>query len=480
MNQFLYKYTCTKTLYRFLLAKLHFDSIAAELRLATVRQALETLPEDLNNTYDETMKRIRNGQQKTKSDLAIKVLMLLSYALRPLKLDEVQHALLTMEAKPHETSIDRNDVYRKGLLLAICAGIAILEDETSAIRFVHHTAETYFKSNRERLFDEGHIELTKTCVTYLSFDEFGSGSCQTDTEFNQRLQLNQFYDYAANNWGHHARKASPLCQAAIDFLECKTKVEASSQALLKRRLARYLDSQIFSKKMTGVHLAAYFGVAEAVGALLQKGVETDAEDIYGRTPLSWAACYGHEAVVKLLLETGKVDLESKDTEYGQTPLSWAVRNGHESVVKLLLETGKVDLESTGRSGQTPLSWAARYGNKAVVKLLLETGKVDLESTDTKYCQTPLSWAAYNGHEAVVKLLLETGKVNLESTDTEYGQTPLLLAAYNGHAAVVKLLLETGKVDLDSMDTVYGQTPLSWAAQNGHEAVVKLLQPNTIY
>jgi ankyrin repeat protein len=60
---------------------------------------------------------------------------------------------------------------------------------------------------------------------------------------------------------------------------------------------------------------------------------------YGRTPLSWAAGQGHEEVVKLLLQTGKVDVDSKDTEYGRTPLSWAAEEGHEEVVKLLHQAG---------------------------------------------------------------------------------------------------------------------------------------------
>ena len=41
-----------------------------------------------------------------------------------------------------------------------------------------------------------------------------------------------------------------------------------------------------------------------------------------------------------------VDMASKDSTYsGWTPLSWAAINGDEAVVKLLLETGKVDVDS---------------------------------------------------------------------------------------------------------------------------------------
>ena len=43
---------------------------------------------------------------------------------------------------------------------------------------------------------------------------------------------------------------------------------------------------------------------------------------------------GHKAVVKLLLETGKADMNSKDYD-GQMLLLWAAENGHEAVVLLL-------------------------------------------------------------------------------------------------------------------------------------------------
>ncbi|KAJ6002608.1 ankyrin repeat protein [Penicillium sp. IBT 35674x] len=59
------------------------------------------------------------------------------------------------------------------------------------------------------------------------------------------------------------------------------------------------------------------------------------DEEWGRTPLLWAASYGDEAVVQVLLEHG-ADIEAEDIICGRTPLSWAVKNGHEAVVKLLL------------------------------------------------------------------------------------------------------------------------------------------------
>src|SRR5436305_11259860 len=164
-----------------------------------------------------------------------------------------------------------------------------------------------------------------------------SGFCQTDSEFEDRLRLNPLYDYAAHNWGIHAREALTLCQQVIGFLESELKTEAASQALLaiKRYSWHSEYSQEVPRQMTGLHLAAYFGVHEAANTLIRRGQSLDLKDGYGRTPLSWAAGEGHEAVMKLLLEKG-AQLEAK-SRYGQTPLSWAAGEGHEAVVKLLLE-----------------------------------------------------------------------------------------------------------------------------------------------
>ncbi len=53
--------------------------------------------------------------------------------------------------------------------------------------------------------------------------------------------------------------------------------------------------------------------------------------------------------MRLLLATERVDINSNDS-YGRTAISWASRNGHEAVVKLLLATEKVNVDLKGSTG----------------------------------------------------------------------------------------------------------------------------------
>ena len=450
---------------RFLLAQLHMNALTGQPTRGHIKEALRHLAkgiDGLDKTYEQAMKRIEDQGSRVQ-ELAKHILGWILHAKRPLSTVELRHAL---GVRPGTEKLDEDYLPSVQVLRSVCAGLVTIDEQSGIARLVHYTTQEYFKRTWTSWFPNAQIDITSVCVTYLLFDVFKTGFCQSDEEFEVRLQTNVLYSYAARHWGRHAYTASIKEDLILNLLESRAKVSAASQAMMvSRSYSGY--SQIVPTQITGVHVAAYFGLGGTIIGLLKNGYNPDLQDSYGRAPLSWAAERGHEAVVKLLLETGKVDVDSKD-RYGRTPLSWAADRGHEAVVKLLLETGKVDVDSKDR-GRTPLSWAAERGHEAVVKLLLETGKVDIDWKD--YGQTPLSWAAERGHEAVVKLLLETGKVDVDWKD-RYGRTPLSWVAERGHEAVVKLLLETGKVDVDSKDS--GRTPLSWAAERGHEAVVKLL------
>ncbi|KAF4331691.1 ankyrin, partial [Fusarium beomiforme] len=118
----------------------------------------------------------------------------------------------------------------------------------------------------------------------------------------------------------------------------------------------------------------------------------------------------------------------------------AAGRGDGAIVKLLLDTGKVDIDSQDKDGKTPLSWAARRGHEAIVKLLLDTGQVDIDSQD-KNDRTPLSWAVENGWCGIVELLVESG-VDVKGT-CGTGWTPLQLAAWNAQSEVERLLWSRG-------------------------------------
>jgi hypothetical protein len=264
------------------------------------------------------MERIE-GQVDDQEQLAKQVLSWITCAMRPLTTAELQHALAV---EPGDTELGEDNLVEVEDMVSVCAGLVTIDEESKIIRLVHYTTQEYFERTQSHWFPCAETDITIICVTYLSLSIFGSGFCQTDDEFEKRLYSNHLYQYAAQNWGHHACKASNISQVVVDFLTNDAKVGASSQALLSFKLysSHSNYSQGFPTEIKGLHLTAYFGVEEATNALFKKEVKVDLTDSYGRTPLSYTAENGHEAVVKLLLATEGVDADSKD-KYGRTPLS---------------------------------------------------------------------------------------------------------------------------------------------------------------
>jgi ankyrin repeat protein len=415
-----------------------------------IKEALKNLAmgmDGLDKVYEQAMGRIE-GQGTGLRAIAKQVLMWIVHAKRQLSTAELQHALAV---RPHTVKLDADYLPSIGVLQSVCAGLVTVDEESDIIRLVHYTAQEYFERTQGFWFPDAQGDITTTCLTYLSFDTFETGFCPSDEDFEERLQQNPFYSYAARNWGCHALAASfEVEQLVLDFLENGAKVSGSSQALIAS--GNYFGYSQNTPEMTGVHLAAYFGLSEAIIILLNNGHDPDPDftgyEYYGRTPLFWAVENGHDAVVKLLLAKEDVDPNSKGP-YDQTPLLIAAENGHEAVVKLLLAKDSVNPNSRDSYSRTPLSCAVENGHEAVVKLLLAKDGVDLNFRDRDY-RTLLSFAAENGHEAVVKLLLAKDGVDPNSKDL-FDRTPLWLATKNGHEAVVKLLLAKDGVDLNYMD-----------------------------
>ena len=253
--------------------------------------------EVLDQAYEDTMERI-NMQKLGFRQIAERVLSWITCAKRTLTTKELQHAL-AIDAG--DSKLDEDNLERIERMVSVCAGLVTVDEESGIVRLVHYTTQEYFDRKWMAWFPNAETNIATTCVVYLSFDDFKTGICQNDDELEQRLQLHRLYDYASHNWGHHARASAILISEVSYFLDRKAQVKASIQALLavKRYSSETKYSQIFPKKMTGLHLVAYFGVKANVQQLLEHGADVNAADEDGQTPLYRASHEGHVEVVRL-------------------------------------------------------------------------------------------------------------------------------------------------------------------------------------
>ncbi|UKZ52676.1 hypothetical protein TrVGV298_006457 [Trichoderma virens] len=99
--------------------------------------------------------------------------------------------------------------------------------------------------------------------------------------------------------------------------------------------------------------------------------------------LEWAIEKDDAEMIKLLLDDS-IDLRAKD-DTGWNPLISASRNGQADIVRLIIDTGKADIDLKDNNGFTALSWAIKNNHEDVARLLLERGaNVDCIRTLTEH------------------------------------------------------------------------------------------------
>ena len=141
--------------------------------------------------YDDMMIRIE-AQNSRRATLAKRALFWVIYALRPLTTEELQHALSVEQG---DSAFDKDGISRIEVLLSTCA--CFLEVQNNTLVLVHYTAREYFRNRGEGLFPAAHANIATTCLTYLLFDDFAEGPCESDEHLKKRLQDYPFLKYAA-------------------------------------------------------------------------------------------------------------------------------------------------------------------------------------------------------------------------------------------------------------------------------------------
>jgi len=502
---------------RFLLVSLNMDAILGEVTIRQRRKKLEEIARGngLSDAYTETIKRLKS-QGGNRSMLGVQVLMWVLYAERPLRAEELCHAL---GVEIGSADMDPENFPALRTLLESCLGLVTVETSSSTVRLVHFTLQEHLLSD-PTVFSSPHSAIAEVCLTYLNFQSVRDLS---PTLHSAPLEM-PFLEYASCYWGKHARMGMTdnVKRLALRLLDGFDSHLSAKLLLLywyrRGGSGRDIDRAAVPAGFTGLHGVSFFGIAEIATAVLEmKEWDLNATDCTGGTALTWAARRGHEEVVKILLELEDIGPIRADTHHSEPPHSWAALHRSEETAKLLLERGAnpdavsrycqtasaalrlqegmtgILLESKEFNnnlrdsilGRAPHTWVAPVGREGGVKALLEPENVSPQQVDGFYDRTPPWFAARNGYEEVLKNLLRPVGVDPNQANTKYYQMPLPLAAERGHGSVVKKLLKGGGLNPDQPDTKYGRTPLSWAAERGQEGVVKMLlqrenvDPNTI-
>lgn len=159
-----------------------------------------------------------------------------------------------------------------------------------------------------------------------------------------------------------------------------------------------------------------------------------------KTPHSVAREFGHEDVVRLLMDRSPAELK----------LAQACQFGDEMTVRALLASQPDLARSLPAGDRRKIADAAREGNLGAVRLMLQAGwPVDARG---QHNATSLHWAAFNGHAEMTREILGY-QPPLENRDNEFEGTPLQWGIYGSvhgwrcntgdYAGTVEALLRAG-------------------------------------
>jgi ankyrin repeat protein len=217
--------------------------------------------------------------------------------------------------------------------------------------------------------------------------------------------------------------------------------------------------------------AALAGDAAKVSALIGKGADINAKQVYGSTLLVFSIETGDFRMFETLVEAGaNVNDQCMDSYRHEklTPLemilvrsyySWLKRKGfdYKAAVKLLLDHGAgFDFDAKDSMGKCCVQNAIEKNQIEILRLMLDNG-ADIHVQNEN--GGVLHWAIQRqASMPIVELLLSYhADVNAKN---RYGNTPLHSAVIDGRKDVVLLLIKNG-ADISAKNK-QGMTALEWA------------------
>ena len=446
---------------RFLLARLHLKLLEVQPTRKRLIAALNRLPEDLDDTYSNTIERIQS-QNREYANIAMRALKWITFAKRYLSTIELQHALAV---EPDSEDVGKDDLIDPRKLLSICAGLLIM-NSNSQIRLVHYTTQKYLHG---RLKSDGDAEIAMTCLRYFTFPPFSATSPES-WWFHSYSDSYQLGSYVAKHWFEHVQGPSET-----DF---NSTILRTFRNQGTRDLVFEMMEDLGPSETTGISiflLASMCGLRDLCEKLLNGTLDGDCLKYVFHF---WPALT-HGRLTPLTLE-------QTDAVYKMTPLIWASRNGHLEVARLLLDRG-AQIHSAQSSHNSPLYAAVSNRDVEMVRLLLDKGALNVDERrpqetlfERRQRQTIL-FPAYGpwGEEIpldkrgveIFSMLLEKG-ADVNSRNIGDENTPLHIATNTGQVEIMKMLLQRG-ANFEVKDG-RGRSPLRIGIERSRVEAVRVL------
>ena len=471
------------------MAVLQVERICSSDSVKEINDALASMPNGIPELYSQSLEEIAK-QPDTRCKRGMRILSWISYARRPLSVDELLHALAAEESDPQGPSrhLDRSALVQPKALIDVCAGLVTVEHKSKILHLIHSIAHEFLRQIDNPFISKADENILKASLSYLSLDEFRSGPSLSDEDLHLRLKQHPFFSYASQCWGAYLMDVQniTLQKMALTLLEDDAVTMSISQISHFSRVKFPEYSQLFPKQVTSLHLVAAFGLLETVRKIFSESrLDPTVVDSFGWTALHRAAENGHEGTVEVLLEHG-CDANAM-AKYGGTPLHRATKKGHINIATRLLHLDQILVDAEDKYGGSALHRAARSGHAAIVLLLLERGasvnlKYNLTAVTKLLRENAILPASFTtrGYSYIdiwrcKDDALERLQTEIEAKERIQGGTALHNAASSGHESVVQCLLQQN-ADVNAFDN-FGATALHRAAHNGHIGTLNLLMEN---
>ncbi len=420
--------------------KCQIDAIRPLKRPKIIREALKTLPKTLDETYERILLRL-STEAEDNIVLLRRILAFVAFARRPMTVEELAQAVVVeIRGKKFD---DDAAFFDSEDLLSLCHPLIDRSPSTGLLGFVHYSIQEFLLSKRLsnaqgaiKMFaldaKSCHTEIAQLCLTFVGFDDFADGPCQTFKELQERKEKYLFLEYAATYWPYHTQHKD-VETAVSDLMltllipQKNPKLGSMLQAcgnMFIYRCGSGNDFQTFriypdredpfveNLGMNSLAIASLFGFNSVLEEIVNSGADVDALGSIDGTPLQCAVYNGHIETVQTLVDLGaNINCShSGGLGFAGGALMTAIFWNRQDIIDMLFELN-VDVNVGGGAYDTALNYAVVKDDVPTMERLIQLGaNIDFGKDSWKpfHHSLPLGMAVTCGRSKAFLYLIASG------------------------------------------------------------------------